>query len=107
MTPLAQIFAPPLAPKRARWLPHLEIPNELLINYIAAGGSYDLDSVEQALTEGNKLFEVGDFARALDAFAIAYEIYRLMKVDIVWLPLGHDLVLRRVLCLSATGRLYC
>lgn len=93
-----QANGPPL-----RSLPALQIPNDHLITWLSSGQSYDVASVERKLVEGNERFDNGDHAAAFDAYGVAYQVYRLVPHP--FRPLAHDLVLRRVLCLSYLGRL--
>jgi tetratricopeptide (TPR) repeat protein len=96
--------------RKIRTLPKLHsVPPDHVIDFIATGGNYDVVSLDEALLEGNKNFEVGELSEALNAYGICYEIFRLLSesVDdaIRPLPFGHELLLRRAICLSSLNRL--
>jgi len=97
--------SPGALPHRAKCVPALDGSAPLLIDFISAGGNYDHASVNAALRSANEFFDQRDYRKALSFYAIAYDIFRLMAEDEIYLPLGHDILVRRVLCWSYLGEL--
>lgn len=93
--------------RKTRTLPKLHsVPNDHVIDFIATGGNYDQISLDKAILEGNICFDAGQLVEALNAYGICYEIFRLLSESVDnALPWGHELLLRRVICLSLLNRL--
>ncbi|CAD7928436.1 unnamed protein product, partial [Amoebophrya sp. A25] len=89
---------------RLTWRPpELSGVRDLVVDFLAEGHDYDTVSIERAVYTGNRAFAVGEYVRAMNCFAVAYELFRFLPPD-RYLPLAHDLVLRRAVCLSILGR---
>jgi len=99
---MASLAGPPAVGFALRSVPSLQLPQSLLVDFLANGHGYDNASVAAAVGEGNLLFEQRELRRAIDFYGVAYELGRL---HLVYLPLMHDLVLRRAVCLSMLGDL--
>ncbi len=87
-----------------RFLPQLCGVNDLVIDFMSQGADYDIISVERALHEGNEFFERAEYLKALDLYAVAYEIFRFLPAVDRYFPVAHDCILRRMICLSVIGR---
>eukprot|EP00392_Amoebophrya_sp_AT5.2_P005245 g5254.t1 len=87
-----------------RFVPQLPNVNDLVIDYMTHGNDYDPLTVERAVMEANVLFDRGEYLRALNYFAVAYELFRFLPDRDRYFPLAHDVLLRRVICLSILGR---
>jgi len=85
-----------------RCVPPLHIPNSALVDFLTRGYGYDEQSVRRLIQEGNAFFDRRELKEALTYYGIGYEIYRLQAV---YPPLAHDILVRRVLCFSMLGEL--
>lgn len=86
-----------------RWLPALPGVTELVIDFLSCGMQYEMVTVERAVHEGNNLFDRGEYLKALDFFAVGYEVFRFLSKNDRYFPLAHDIMLRRVICWSIVG----
>ncbi|CAD7927898.1 unnamed protein product [Amoebophrya sp. A120] len=90
-----------------RFVPQLPGVSELVIDYMSGFGNdfdYDLVSVERAICEANAFFDRKEYLKAMDFYAVAYEFFRFLPDLDRYFPVAHDLLVRRVICLSILGK---
>lgn len=83
-----------------RPVPSLQVPQSQFVDFLTSGYGYDDESVTAAVKKANHYFDRRELRKALDLYGAAYEIGRL---HCVYAAMMHDLLIRRVFCLSMLG----
>eukprot|EP00403_Amphidinium_massartii_P029206 CAMPEP_0178390252 /NCGR_PEP_ID=MMETSP0689_2-20121128/10549_1 /TAXON_ID=160604 /ORGANISM="Amphidinium massartii, Strain CS-259" /LENGTH=813 /DNA_ID=CAMNT_0020010753 /DNA_START=57 /DNA_END=2499 /DNA_ORIENTATION=- len=85
-----------------RFIPSIPLDQQLFVNVLAHGYNFDQQSVNAVIKDANLLFEQREWSNAINAYGLAYELARM---QLMYAPLMHDILQRRILCNLLLGNL--